>query len=164
VERRASSESAGVAADGWTEVRFTLPFASWALRPNIGIRTARYGRRAWQERSADALSLAAREQSIHSTQADVGLTFARTTRRFRPELSVNYRRELRDGRTSQRLYLVDPSAGEFRADGLDLANETLMGRVGSWVDWHRIRMAFAYELRRGSGQTRHIAQLGLGFD
>jgi fibronectin-binding autotransporter adhesin len=164
VDRRATSQSSGVAADGWTEVRFTLPFASWALRPNIGLRTARYGRRAWQERGADALSLAAREQSIHSTQADVGLTFARTTRRFRPELSVNYRRELRDGRTSQRLYLVDPSAGEFRAGGLDLANETFMGRVGSWVEWHLIQMAFAYEVRRGSGQTRHIAQVGIGFD
>jgi autotransporter-associated beta strand protein len=164
VERRATSESSGVAADGWTEVRLTLPFASWALRPNIGIRTARYGRRAWQERGAEALSLAAREQSIRSTQADIGLTFARTARRFRPELSVNYRRELRDGRTSQRLYLVDPSAGEFRADGPDLANETLMGRVGSWVEWHRIRMALAYEVRRGSGQTRHTGQLGFGFD
>jgi fibronectin-binding autotransporter adhesin len=164
IDRRATSQPSGVSVEGWSEVRGFLPIASWGLRPSAGIRTARYGRDAWQEGGADALSLSAPEQSVYSTQADAGVKLARMFGRFRPELSINYRRELRTGGTTQILYLVDSTAGLFRSEGLPLADETVMGRLGSSLAWRRIQMSFAYEVRRGAGQTRQTGQLGIGFD
>jgi Autotransporter beta-domain len=105
VDREATSTPSGLVSEFWGEERLDARIASWFFSPSVGIRYARYGRRAWNENGADALSLTVPDQIFSFKQADVGLRFGRATGRVRPEASFTYRRGLGDRQTHVRLTL-----------------------------------------------------------
>jgi uncharacterized protein with beta-barrel porin domain len=164
VDRQATSTPSGLATDIWGEERFNAMFGSWSLAPSIGLRYARYGRQAWAENGADALSLTAPDQRLSSKQGDVGLSFNRTTGRFRPLASGTYRRELSNHATAAPLVLSGLADGAFVVDGLPLARDTVVGRAGLALRAGSIDVSLIYEWRRAQAQARQAIQFTLGFE
>ncbi len=164
VNRQATSAPSGLATEVWAQERLDTRIGSWFFFPSVGLRYARYGRRAWTEEGADALSLAAPDQTFSSKQADVGLWLGRAMGRFRPDASVLYRRGLGDRQTTARLELSGLGDGSFVVDGLPLARDTLVGRTGLTVWTQSVRVALAYEIQRAQRQLRQAIQFSLGFE
>jgi uncharacterized protein with beta-barrel porin domain len=164
VDRQATSTPSGLATDIWGEERFNAMIGSWSLAPSIGLRYARYGRRAWAENGADALSLTAPDQRLSSKQGDVGLSFNRTTGRFRPLASGTHRRELSNRETAAPLVLSGLADGAFVVDGLPLARSTLVSGAGLTLRAGNIDVSLIYEWRRAQAQVRQAIQFTLGFE
>ena len=129
VNRRATSTPAGLATELWGDWALLGHLGPWAIRPGAGLRYARYGRHAWTESGADAMSLSAGDQAIPSKQVDLGIQVARAIGPFGMHASAAYRRELTDGQTATTLQLSDRAVGRFRVDGLAFAPDTLTTRV-----------------------------------
>jgi outer membrane autotransporter protein len=162
VNREATSTPDGTATDLWGDWAFPVRLGAWSIRPSAGLRYARYATRAWTETGADALSLSAPDQAIHSAQGDLGLRAGRSTGRFRPNASATYRRELTNGTTPTTLLLSD-RAGLFLINGLPLTREALTTRAGLTFQTEHTDLSFEYELRRAPNQTRQAIQFGMGF-
>jgi hypothetical protein len=164
VDRQATSTLAGLATDVWGEETFNAAIGSWSFSPSVSLRYARYGRRAWAEDGADALSLTAPDQTFSSKQADAGLLFHRTTGRFRPLASATYRRELNNRQTAATLVLSGLADGTFVVDGLPLARDTVVGRSGLTFRTGSSEVSLIYEWRRAQAQMRQAIQFSLGFE
>ena len=137
--------------------------ADWAISPGAGFRYGRYGRNAWTESGADALSLSAPDQRIASQQATVGVDVARPIGRLGLRASTTYQRELTNGRTTTTLQLADPVDGRFVVDGHPLGRDTVTGEVGAALRMKGAELWLGYQARHALGQTRQALQLGLRF-
>jgi fibronectin-binding autotransporter adhesin len=164
VNREATSEPAGLAAEFWGEMRFDRRLGWWELQPTIGIRRARYGLDAWSEEGADALSLSAPAQTIASMQADIGVRFSRAAGRVRPYVGGSARRELTSGRVISNVELGGRSDGLFTVDGLAFAPDVAIGEAGLLFQTDRLGFSLSYVGRRGRQQTRHTVQLSVAFE
>ena len=133
VDRLATSNPTGAAAEAWASTRVDIPVGSWDLQPSVGVRAARFGLDSWTERGAEALSLTGASQANRSTQADAGLRFARALGRFRPYIGAMYRRELGNRRTTATLRLGEETDGMFEVSGLSFAEETAAAQAGFMV-------------------------------
>src|SRR5690606_36524722 len=104
---------------------------AWMVQPGLGVRHARHRRDAWREEGAGALSLTASEQTVSSTQADIGVrgVWMRSSG-MRPDLEVSYRRELGRGNTDSTLQLGSTADGVFTVTGLPFAANRIIGRAG----------------------------------
>jgi outer membrane autotransporter protein len=163
VDRQASSHSFGLATDVWGEQRFNVSAASWTVAPSVSVRYARYGRRAWAEGGADALSVTAPAQAFISQQGDAGVSLNRTKGRIRPLVSAMYRREFSDRHTSATLALPGSADGTFVVSGLPLARDTFVARAGMTLRAGSSELSLMYEWRGARSQTRQALQLALGF-
>ena len=164
MNRQANSTPSGLATDVWGEERFNAAIGSWLFSPSVGLRYARYGRRAWTENGADALSLTAPDQTFSSEQADAGLSFSRAAGRFRPRASATYRHELNSRQTAATLVLSGVTDGTFVVDGLPLARDTVVGRAGLTLRTGSSDVSLIYEWERARAQMRQAIQLSLGFE
>ena len=99
VNREATSTPTELATDVWGEWSLNNRFGAWSINPSVGAWYARYFARAWTESGAGSLSLSAPAFVGESLHADLGVRVGRTIGRFRPNVSVAYRREL-TGRTA----------------------------------------------------------------
>lgn len=160
VDRTATSTSHGVDTSGWLDARLDLTRGSWRLQPGAGLRTARYGRSAWTESGANALSFTAPSQAMRSSQVDAGLRVARLHGRIRPAASASYRRELGDGATPLTLQISPDAAGRFTVGGAPFAADRVLGSLGAAMDmWW-----FGYGIDAAANQTRHSVNFGVSFE
>jgi uncharacterized protein with beta-barrel porin domain len=160
VDRTATSQSHGVDSSAWLDARVDLTRGVWRVQPGAGLRTARYGRGAWTETGADALSFTAPDQSTASAQFDAGLRAARLSGRVRPTASATYRRELGNGATSLTLQLSPDAAGRFTIGGAPFAADRVLGTLGVSMDmW-----SFGYGIDAAGSQTRHTVNFGVNFE
>jgi outer membrane autotransporter protein len=164
VDRQATSHSSGLATDVWGEERFAAAVGSWSFSPGVSVRYARYGRDAWSEKGADALSVAAPDQAFSSTQGDMGLLVTRMKSRFRPLASATYKRELNNLQTAATLLLSGLADGRFVVGGLPLARDSFVGRAGLTFQSGSSDISLIYEWRGARAQTRQALQFSFGFE
>ncbi len=164
VDRKAASQSSGLATDVWGEERFNAAVGSWSFSPSVSLRYARYGRHAWAESGADALSVSAPTQSFSSKQGDMGISVTRSSGLFRPLVSATYRRELGDRATAATLALSRAADGTFVVFGLPLARDTVVGRAGMTFRAGSSDLSLTYEWRGARAQMRQAIQFSLGFE
>jgi outer membrane autotransporter protein len=163
VNREATATLSGLVTDVWAEEHLELRRGSWYFYPGAGLRYARYGRRAWTENGAGALSLSASDQATVSKQADVSLRLGRANGRFQPQATATYRRGLGDRQTTARLGLAGVADGLFVVHGPALARDALIGAAGLTLWTQNVGVSFSYEAQRTQGQIRQAMQLGVGF-
>jgi len=163
VLRQADSTERGLTPEAWGNWQFAAGSDQWSVRPDVGLRYARYGRKAWTETGAHALSLSAPSQSLPSAQASVGLHVERAGNRTGPFGMVAYRRELTDGRVTETVQFSENPANTFVVDGLGLARDMVMGGFGFRMANANVNLAIGYQARHASGQTRNTINLVLGF-
>jgi autotransporter-associated beta strand protein len=159
----ATSAPRGTATDVWAEWVRPTRLANWGLRPHAAVRYASYGRRAWTESGADALSLSAPAQAIATATTEVGLHAARSAGRFRPEAGMTYRRLLNDGQTAAALQLADGVDGLFRVRGQRFVSQatTIVGGLGFRAN--RFASSVTYHVRHAAGHQQHGIQFSLSF-
>ncbi len=164
VDRTAESESASLDTSAWVDAALTFINGGWAVQPGAGLRSARYGRGAWTESGAGALSLTGIDQAVMSTQADLNVRVSRTTGQWRPYASATYRRELGDGQTTTMMQLSGDALGEYAIHGAPFAVDRVIGAVGlsngnrrggGWSAGYRFDLA--------DGDFRHTVDVGVRF-
>lgn len=163
VDREATAEISGLDTSVWVDGEATARFGSWMAHPGVGVRVARYGRSAWTENGAGALSLSAPDQSISSTQGDLRLRVVRATGRFRPFGEATYRRELGAGLTATAVQFGAGSAA-FDVHGLPLAEDRVIGRLGASArTTGGSDVSLGYRGEAGGGQVRHAVDFAVRF-
>ena len=163
VQRDATSSPSEVVADVWAQWSMTGRIGKWSLAPGAGVRYARYSRGAWTEQGADSLSLSAPASSIGAMHADVGVRATRAAGRFRPNVSLLYRRELTSLPVTM-VQLSDRVEGLFALTGANLTADHLTSRAGvAYSLAGDVALSLAYELRHARDQARQTLRFGIEF-
>lgn len=163
VDREAAADISGLDSSAWVDGEATMTAGTWLVQPGAGVRFARYGRSAWTETGAGALSLSGPDQSITSNQGDLRLRVARAAGRFRPYGEATYRRELGDGLTATTLQF-GPGSTTFDVHGLPLAENRVIGRLGATTQTTGgSSVSFGYRGEAGGGQVRHAVDFAVRF-
>ena len=163
VRRDATSTPSEVVADVWAQWSMTSRIGKWSVAPGAGVRYARYSRGAWTEQGADSLSLSAPASNIGTMHADLGVRATRASGRFRPSVSMLYRREL-TSLPATVVQLSNRSEGLFSLTGANLTADHLASRAGvAYSLAGDVALSLAYEIRHARDQARQTLRFGIEF-
>jgi uncharacterized protein with beta-barrel porin domain len=163
ISRTAISAPVAMSADAWAEWARPVRFGVWDVSPSAGLRFSSSSQRALSESGAGSLSLTSTGQTTRTAQADMGIRIARTMRRFVPNASVAYRRDLSVGQSATRLQISDDTAGLFAISGVQLLPETMMLRAGTALVLGRVGLSVNFESQFGHGRVRQMFRIGADF-
>ena len=154
IDRQAESDQTGLARDAWTEWQDTLKVKSWVFDWKLGWRAATYDRNPFNETGAASIGLSGLAQVLKTREGDFNVHLFRRRGTWRPNILVNYRRELGDDTTSADVQLADQPAGRFVVNGVPVAQDQFHGlagltmRTGSGFEY-----TFEYETRRAKDEN-----------
>ena len=125
VNRTATGDQNGVTRDQWSEWQDTVRVGTWTMESKVGWRRATYGRDQFAETGASAISLLALAQDLTTKEADVNIHTYRRSGSWRPNLQINFRRELGDDLTNADVQFTGQPTTDFQVNGVPIAQDQL---------------------------------------
>ena len=164
VDREAESDQSGDVEDGWTELEHTQNWTEWTLDSKAGWRTARFGRDAFNESGAGAISLEGDATSLVSHESHFEVHLFKKTGGWRPRMLVTYRREFGDDVTTADVNFENRPDSQFQVSGLPIPRNTFNGLFGLTVQSQiGLQYIFEYETQQASGESHHAFHFRMRF-
>ena len=130
VNRTAQGDQSGATRDQWSEWQDTVRIGSWTTESKVGWRRATYGRDQFTETGASAISLLALAQDLTTKEADVNIHTYRRSGSWRPNLQIDFRRELGDDATNADVQFAGQPSTDFQVNGVPIARDQFHAILG----------------------------------
>jgi len=164
VDRTADSDQTGVTRDAWSEWQHTAKFHSWTLDSKLGLRAAHYGRNAFSETGASAISLDGRPDALKTRESDINFHLFRRSGAWRPRVQLDFRRQIGDDATSADVQFAGRSGSRFVVNGLPVPQNAFQGVFGLTMRTQAgLELTLEYETEQAPDEAHNAVHFRMRF-